>query len=60
MHYKTVSAKRTTGRKVKLVINEVVAEGKTSYFAKVIFRDMDFFIALSAREKKMLCGQLKN
>jgi hypothetical protein len=60
MYYKTVSAKRTTGRKVKLVINEVVAEEKTTYFAKVIFSDMDFFVSLTPSEKRKLCGQVKN
>ncbi len=59
MYYKTIIARRT-GRKVKLVINEVIRDGEHSYFANVFFKDMDFFISLSPKETRMLCGQAKN
>lgn len=50
MVYKTVVAKRPSGKKVKLEINEINVNGETHYYAKAVYnKEMNFFISLSSK-----------
>lgn len=49
MYYKTVNAKRPSGKKLKLVINKIERNGETAYFAEAIYKEMNFYISVNKK-----------